>query len=73
MTSIVHVNRRRRRSLHPAESRHDTAPPAERSPTASHKGFVAVMRKTVRLIFALATILAIELGDFIIVRIGRIR
>jgi hypothetical protein len=73
MTSIVNINRWRRRSLHPADTRHDDAPPAERTQTASRKGFVAVMLKTVRLTWALAVILAIEIGDFMFVKIGRIR
>jgi hypothetical protein len=56
MTSIVNTNRWRRRSLHPAGTRHDDAPPAERTQTASRKGFVAVMLKTIRLTWALAVI-----------------
>jgi hypothetical protein len=59
--------------LHPADTRHDDAPPAERTRTASRKGFVAVMLKTIRVTWALAVILAIEIGDFIFVKIGRVR
>jgi hypothetical protein len=73
MTSIVNIHRRRRRSLHPADTRHDDAPSAERTQTASRKGFVAVMLKTIRLTWALAVILAIEIGDFLSVKIGRVR
>jgi hypothetical protein len=73
MTSIVNINRRRRRSLYPADIRHDDTPPAERPQTASRKGFVAVMLKTFRVTWALAVILAIEIGDFMSVKIGRLR
>ncbi len=73
MTSIVNINRRRRRSLHPADTRHDDAPPAERTQTASRKGSVAVMLKTIRVTLALVVILAIEIGDFMSVKIGRLR
>jgi hypothetical protein len=77
MTSIVNINRWRRQRLRRAESRHDDAPHTEHSEIASQsanrKGFVATMLKTIRLTFALAIILAIEIGDFMFVKIGRIR
>jgi hypothetical protein len=73
MTSIANINRWRRRRLHPADTLRDEAPPAERTQTASRKGFVVVMLKTIRLTGALAVILAIEIGDFLSVKIGRVR
>jgi hypothetical protein len=73
MTSIANINRWLRQSLHPADTRLDEAPPAERTQTASRKSFVAVMLKTIRLTGALAVILAIEIGDFLSVKIGRVR
>jgi hypothetical protein len=73
MTSIVPIDRRRRRCLRPAASRHDDAPRAERAQTASRKGFVAAMLKAIRLACALTIILAIEIGDSMSAKIGRIR